>query len=371
MPLDRDPEALARRLRQLEQALVERAEDLALLLAFDRPQRVADRPGLARMFFAQRCVSDAQLTQIINAFREVGAYVELFAGELPFLAALADGRISALPQTLKVVYNEIEGGITRGGFQPGRKALIPTVADAYGLMCSNSNAYACAIGRHKFHYSTVLSHLGVRTPRTWHFRPPIGWAGGLRPDDGLKVIAKSTYENWSVGVTDKSIFHVDGSCDDRVAALAAEIGQPVTVQEFISGPEVGVSVLACPELLIPPPMKTILTKAPDDPDAVMTIYDNLEDKGIVLEPYDGPPAVMSELYAMSARSFSGLELGAFARFDFRVDDDQRTWLTDVGVSPGISQKDAAFLSLVELGFDHPSFLRTVVATTLTGYGRLG
>ena len=56
----------------------------------------------------------------------------------------------------------------------------------------------------------------------------------------MKVIAKSTYENWSVGVTDASIFHVDDSCDARVATIAEAIGQPVTVQQFISGTEVGV-----------------------------------------------------------------------------------------------------------------------------------
>jgi D-alanine-D-alanine ligase len=368
---ERDSEAIARRLGGLERELAGRGPELALFLAFDRPQRVKDRPGLVRTFFVQRCVSDAELSQITLAFREVGAYVELFEGELPFLEALADGRLQAMPQPLKVVYNEIEGGITEDGFEPGRKALIPAVADAYGMTCSNSNAYACALGRHKFHYSTVLREMGVRTPRTWHYRPSRGWAGDLRPIPGMKVIAKSTYENWSVGVTDASIFLVDETCDERVAAIASEIGQPVTVQEFISGPEVGVTVFSCPELNIPPPMKTILTKAPGDPDAVMTVYDNLEEKGIELERYHGPPRVMQELFHNAARAFDVLELGAFARFDFRIDTDDRTWLTDVGVSPGISEKDAAFLSIAELGFEHPRFLRAVVATTLAAHGQLG
>jgi D-alanine-D-alanine ligase len=366
-----DTEAIARRLGGLEHELTERAHELALYLAFDRPQRVEDRPGLARTYFAQRCASDAQLSQIITAFREVGAYVELFEGELPFFAALAGGRLQAMVQPLKVVYNEIEGGITRDGFQPGRKALIPAVADAYGITCSNSNAYACALGRHKFHYSTLLRELGVRTPQTWHYRPSRGWAGDQQPTPGLKVIAKSTYENWSVGVTDASIFLVDDSCDERVNTIAYEIGQPVTVQEFISGPEVGVTVFSCPDLNIPPPMETILTKAPGDHDAVMTVYDNLEEKGIVLERYDGPPSVIEELFENAARAFDVLELGAFARFDFRVDAEDRTWLTDVGVSPGISEKDAAFLSLAELGFEHPRFLRAVVAATLASHGQLG
>jgi D-alanine-D-alanine ligase len=370
VPFEADPLIVKHRLSQLERALVQRAHELALYLTFDRPQRVDDRPGLARTFFAERCASNAELSEIITAFRDVGAYVELFEGEMPLLKALADGRLQAMRQPLKVVYNEIEGGITRDGFQPGRKALIPAVADAYGLTCSNSHAYGCALGRHKFHYSTVLRQLGVRTPRTWHYRRGKGWAGDQIPPREVKVIVKSTYENWSVGVTDTSIFRVDETCEERVAMIAAEIGQPVTVQEFISGREVGVSLFAVPDVVVPPPMETILTKAPDDLDAVMTIYDNLQERAIVLRPYDGSPSVVQQLFSGAARAFDVLELGAFARVDFRIDAEERAWVTDIGVSPGISTKDAAFLSLAELGFDHPSFLRVVVAATLASSGQL-
>ena len=371
MVVETSPDVVRDRLGRLERELIERGSDLALYLAFDRPQRAEERPGVTRTFFVERCASDAHLTQITNAFREIKAYVERFDGEEPFFRALAEGRLQAMAQPLKVVYNEIEGGITADGFLPGRKALIPSVADSYGLMCSNSNAYACAIGRHKFHYSTLLRQLGVRTPDTWHYRPSKGWAAGGQPPVGAKIIVKSTYENWSVGVTDASVFHVDDTLDLRVERIADEIGQPVTVQRFISGPEIGVTVFSCPDILIPPPMKTVLTKAPHDVDAVMTVYDNFTRDAIALQRFDGSPSVMAELYHNAARAFDVLELGAFARFDFRLDAEDQAWLTDVGVSPGISETDAAFLSLSALGFGHSQFLRTVVAATLASYGRLG
>jgi hypothetical protein len=365
-----DREAIRKHLSELEQGLLERADDLALFLVFDRPQRVVDRPGLARSYFAERCASDAQLSGLIDAFRSAGAYVELFKGELPFMEALANGRLLEMRQSMKVAYNEIEGGIRDDGFKPGRKALIPTVTDAYGLICSNSHAYGCALGRHKFHYFTVLRHLGMRTPRTWHYRPLRGWAAGQRPPEGLRVIAKSTYENWSVGVTENSIFEVDDSLEERVAAVSEEIGQPATVQEFISGREVGVSVISTPDLFIPPPVETVLTKAPNDYDAVMTVHDNFTENAISLLPYEGSSKVMRALYEDSSRAFDWLELGSFARFDFRVDPEEQVWITDVGVAPGISGEDAAFLSIAELGFDHPSFLRIVLAATLATHGRL-
>jgi len=304
------------------------------------------------------------------AFRDVGAYVELFNGEPPLLQALASGRLQAVRRPLKLIYNGIEGGIGTDAFEPGRKALVPAVADAYRVPCSNSNAYACALGRHKFHYFTVLRSLGVRAPKTWHYRGARGWAGGSQPPEGLKVIAKSTYEAWSVGVTESSVFVVDDTCAAQVQAIESRIGQPVTVQEFIAGPEVCVPVIASPELITTPPVEAVLTKAPNNPDAVTTIEDNLDHVKIRRELYAAPNEVIEELGALSIRAFDVLELSGFARMDFRVDSEGRPWLTDVGVSPGLARENSAFTSAEALGLDYPTFLRVVVAASLAAAGRL-
>lgn len=365
-----EDEPLKNSLTSLEGALLERSRDLALFLVYDRPGRVEERPGLERMFFAQRCVSDQQLSQMTEAFRSIGAYVELMDGEQPLLRALAEGQIQEMPQELKVIYNGIEGGITTGGFRPGRKALLPAVADSYDIPCANSSAYACAIGRHKYHYFTILRALGISAPAVWHYLPPKGWASGRQPAPGTRVIVKSTYESWSVGVTEHSIFTVDESCEDRVAGVADELGQAVTVQEFVSGPEICVPVLACPEHIVTPPVEVILDKAPDDPDAVMTIEDNLRKGGVTYKRFTGAPETVSMLRDLAVEVFKVLELGSFGRIDFRIDRSGTPWVTDIGVSPGLSRESSAFASMTQLGFDHAGFLRVVVAASLALRGSL-
>jgi D-alanine-D-alanine ligase len=349
---------------------VRKGDELAIFLVYDRPDRVRERPGLERVFFAQRCVSDTQLEQMVDAFRAVGAYVELFAGEQPFVEALANGRVQQIDRSLKVVYNGIEGGIAPEGFQPGRKALLPAIADSYGVVCSNSNAYACALGRHKFHYLTVLQSLGLTSPRTWHFRNGSRWAGGRMPDPETKVIAKSTYESWSVGVTEDSVFRFDESSEERVAEIARQIGQPVTVQEFIAGTEVCVPVLATPEPFITPPVRATMAKAPTEEEAFMTVGDNLREGGVSHEPFAAVDEIMERIQHDALAAFDILQLDAFARIDFRLDRDGRAWLFDVGVSPGVSTKSSAFRSISSLGFTHSEFLRIAVAATLATEGLL-
>lgn len=370
MPTSTTDSTLRQELVNLERELIDRAPELALFLAYDRPQRAAERPALERAFFAQRCISDAQIAQTIDAFRSVGSYVELFEGELPLMEALANRRLQSVDRDLKVIYNGIEGGITPGGFEPGRKALVPTLADAYGVICSNSNAYACALGRHKFHYFTVLRALGVLAPEIWHYRYPDGWVQGRAPAAGTKVIVKSTYESWAVGVTEDSVFLVDGDSEQKVAAISEEIGQPVTVQEFVSGTEVCVPVFGLPDTVATPPVEIVLARAPDDADSFMTIDDNLTQGEIGYRRFDRGPEVDRNLAAAAIAAFEILELGAFARIDFRVDEEDRAWAIDVGVAPGIAQHSSATYSLAQLGFDHASFLRVVIAATLASRGAL-
>lgn len=357
------------RLRALEVALRQRGADVALAVVFERPTQVDVRPGLAKTFFAQRCISDLQIDQMVSAMRSIGAYVEVFEDELAFLATLVEGRFQALGRSLQVVYNGIGFGITTGGFQPGRMALIPAVADSYGIVSAHSDAYTCAFALHRYHSFLVLRALGVAAPPVWHYRLDTGWMGGP-PPRGTKVIAKSTYEAWSVGVTEDSVFMVDAACDRRVATIAEAIGQPVTVQEFVSGREVCVPIFALPERIVPPIVEQILSKAPGDLDAVMTIDDNLTRGAVDYEPFDGPPALVDEIERTSLRVFDIIQAQAVGRMDFRIDAAGRPWLTDAAITPGWSTGSAVFASLVELGFDHPECIRIVVGATLAARGLL-
>jgi D-alanine-D-alanine ligase len=364
-------ELVRRRLDTLERALVRRGRDVALFLIYDPPELVDERPALVRAYFAQRSIPERVLEQTLEAFRAVGAYVELFKGERPFIQALAAGRLHALGRSLMVAYNGIESGVTAGGFEPGRKALIPAVADAYRLAWAHSDAYASSFTLHKFHYLTVLRALGLHTPPAWHYRPPHGWVANRAPARGTKVICKSTYEAWSVGVDEHSVFVVDDSLDERVSDAASRLGQAVTVQQFVAGPEVAVPVYACPEPMTTPPLEVVLARAPGDPEGVMIVDDNLhETPAVSYRRYECPPEAERRLATRAVDVFQAVQLGSFGRVDFRVDERGEAWVIDVANSPGLSEVSSAYRSLASLGFDYPRFLRAVIAATLGARGLL-
>lgn len=357
------------RLEALERALVDRARELAVFLVFDQPARLDERPTLAKTYFDQRCATDTMLEEIIEALRSVDAYVELFEDERSFIRALVNGQHLRLGRDLVIAYNEIGFGIGPGAFEAGRKALIPLVADSYGIACANSGAYPCALTLHKFHSFRLLEALGFDVPSVWHYSEEAGWVGG-KPPAGLKVIAKSTFEAWSVGVTDDSVFVVDDSSEERLATIAAAIGQPVTVQEFVSGPEVYVPMYSCPERVISPPVESILSKAPGSGEAVVTIDDNITNHAISYRRFDAGADLMRRLHNRALEVFELFELRGLTRMDFRIDADGIPQLTDIAVSPGLEADGSAAGSLALYGFDHARFIRTVIAATLSTRGLL-
>jgi D-ala D-ala ligase C-terminus len=364
-----DPSEDRRQLGSLERAFALRAGDLAAFLVFDRPSRIAERPGLARTFFAERCVSDQQIQQLRDALSEVGARVDLFEGDREFVAALAGGHHRKTGKALQVAYNGLVYSVGSEAFQPGRKSLIPLLCDSYGFPCVNSDAYACTFTLHKFHSFRVLESIGIHTPRTWQYEMDRGWIGGM-PPHGTKVIAKSTFESWAVGVGEKSLFTMDDSSDSRVAEIAEQIGQPVTVQEFVLGLEVYVPVLSTPSLIALPPVESQLLRAPGDREAIVTLEDNLDDEAVAYRLFECMPNVDRELRRRAREIVSLLHLEGLARIDFRVDEDGKPWVFDIAVSPGVGPRGASFCGAAHHGFDHPSFVRLVFAATLASRGFL-
>jgi D-alanine-D-alanine ligase len=356
-------------LESLERALALRGGDLAAFLVFDRPSRAAERPGLARTFFAERCVSDKQIQQLSDALWDVGAQVDLFEGDREFVAALARGHHRQTGKALRAAYNGLVYSVGPGAFQPGRKSLIPLLCDSYGFPCVNSDAYACTFTLHKFHSFRVLESIGVDVPRTWQYELEKGWVGGA-PSEGTKLIAKSTFESWAVGVGENSVFTMDETSDRRVAEIADQIGQPVTVQEFVRGSEVYVPVLSTPRLVALPPVESRLLRAPEDPEAVVTLEDNLDDDAVVYRPFECEPEVDRRLRHRAREIVDVLHLEGLARIDFRVDEEGCPRVFDIAVSPGFGPRGASFCAAAHHGFDHPSFVRLVFAATLASRGCL-
>jgi D-alanine-D-alanine ligase len=304
--------------------------------------------------------TEAQVDAILTSFRSIPITVMPFFSEKELLSYFANDfdrqKISKFP----LVYTTAEGGAGAG-----RRALIPTVSKLYGVPCCNSGAYGSSIGRHKYHSNMLARMNGVSVPDSWYFMRDASWFGGAAPRRGTKVILKPTYESASIGITDSSVVLVASDFDDICRRLLTQWQQPVSVQEFRSGYEIGIPVVQLPEERALPLVGFSGPSAQRYGGEFRTFaQENL----LPSREYFVPDFISEEqAAAMSAeaiKAFKACEMEGAGRIDMRFDEDGKWYAFDINESPPPVMNSGMGYAIHSLGFDYREFLLFLIGLNL-------
>lgn len=353
-----------RRLQRILEKTLSLAGETAVVLVANVAGQTLITRDLPETSHSAQFYKAAELDDIITRLRQWGFFVRLFDDETPFFEAVLKGEIQRLRHRHKLVYNMAECGTG-----PGRKALIPSFCNYYGLPYCNSNPHANTLARHKFHGHCLARQFGLQTPNTWMFDSRFGWIMDSRPTPGTKVIAKPTHECACVGVQADSVFLVDGTLDERISELEAHLGQPVTVQEFIAGYEVGVPILEVPEPFAPAVVGYSIDGNKQFGEKFRTYQDeNFSERfgHYLFDVFSLEHEVALKTQALAA--FQILGLRGLARMDFRVNDEGEGYITDMNESPPPLDDTAFVFALKSLGFSYSEVLVQMVGVSMLREG---
>src|SRR5580765_1577092 len=179
--------------------------------------------------------SATELDTIVGYFEAAGIYCEVILDEQGFLAWIAERR-NNFPRRHAFVFN-----LAQNGTGPARFSLVAGLCRLYGIpLLDCGDAYSVAITQHKFHSLSLLRHFGLSVGRCWSFSAH-GWFPEP-PTEGLRLIAKLTYDSASIGMSEESAFEMRPAHEEHLPHLSAVYRQPLTIQEFIPGFEVEVPV---------------------------------------------------------------------------------------------------------------------------------
>lgn len=351
---------LAARMRTVADRVLEIAPDVTVYFVTNLQNGAVADVGPDGILNTAQYYTRAQAEEIIRSLQSLGVTVRSFFDERAFLEAVSTERNDGDRHV--VVFTTAEGGAGSG-----RRALIPAVCNLFGLPVLNSGAHACSVARHKLHANAVLQHVGVRVPAAWQFARG-GWTGERRPPDGTRVIIKPTYESMCVGIDDESVQIVDGGFDAIAAAKAESFRQPVVVQEFISGEEVGVPVVRLHRTMALP---AIAFRRRDG-----SLYGSnpktFRDENLAHDTsralYRAEPAQYAALQRSAVLAFDALEMQGVGRIDLRVDVDGRAWAFDTNESPPPLGGTAYAAAMQELGFTVSEMLAVWLGVCLVDHG---
>ena len=240
---------------------------------------------------------------------------------------------------------------------------VPAVLDGLGIRYTGSRAASMALANDKCVAKALLARLDL---------PTAEWVeddGAMRPFRADHYIVKARFEHASKDLEEDAIVRCD-SVDAARRALrerSRALGRPCFAERFIRGREFNLSVLAGPaepEVLAPaeidfsafPPGKAHMVGyrakwVEDSFDFANTprTFDFRAD--------DAP--LLARLEMLARTTFQALQLGGYARVDFRVDGDG-PWILEVNANPCLTPDAGFAAALARSGIRYKDAIERIV-----------
>nr|WP_321481740.1 hypothetical protein [uncultured Cohaesibacter sp.] len=342
-------EGLVHRLKLSLLKIGKEASNIAVVVVADHPELVEEKPALLATRYLERLNSEAELNQLVTLFHNSNIACRVVFGFRDFIKEATEERLFPDCCIVRAVLDKTEGGGHKDGFGPARRSTGALICRLFGYQYLHADAYAAAIARHKHHQTMLLEHAGISVPRTWSYEADRGWTTG-KPEPNKKVICKSTYEAWSIGVSEKTVGPFDTAMELEIDALSKQIGQPVCVQEFIDGPEiyclvVGDMPVACLGLA-----EVSSSTGPKENGSYLVFDDHHRPGGLVYSAVSSDQEVQQSLQDQARKTFNLLSMSRFGRIDFRVGTNGRPYVIDIADNPGTSEASAFTFIMTNAGF---------------------
>lgn len=324
-------------LRALIDLAIRRADDTAITIVADDIEAADRLSSLKKVKFQERLISHTELNFLAGTFQRHGFPCQTVFGFESFMQLALEGKAFPATARLKVVLDKTEGGGHRDGFGPARRSLGALLAKQFGYHYGHANAYSAAITRHKHHQSMLMRQIGIGVPDTWSYDTKFGWIGG-KPEPDQKVICKSTYEAWSIGVSESTVGPFDKAMERRIVELAYDIGQPVCVQEFIEGREIYALIVDNGIPKIAGLAEARSSQGPKSNGSYLVFDDHYRPGGIVYSDCDDLPEQTQVAITDDAlNTFALLAMSCVGRIDFKVTSTGQAYVIDIADNPGTSE----------------------------------
>jgi D-alanine-D-alanine ligase len=302
--------------------------------------------------------SDIEFQEILMAFKQIAAYVDVSYGEKEFIRKVQTGAFSHLDGYKKIAYSQTAGGTARS-----KSALIPAFCELYQIKYCCNDIFTGALLDNKLASNKLLKSLGMRIPDTWFYHHKTGWLG-MAPPGGLVLIAKPAYECASIGVTENSVSQVNDSYLKFVHELSKRFRQPILVQSFIEGYEIEVPVFEL-ESPIVPGIAGISLDGNENLGSKILSYHTIFDDGFDLYDFQKVNENVAKHVAEDTiMAYTLLQMKGPVRMDYRVTSAGDYYLMDYNNSPHLGKRHSFAFTIRQLGYTYEDMLRFIVYPSL-------
>jgi D-alanine-D-alanine ligase len=325
-------------------------------LAYDLKDEVVSTPSLPEDAL-EEYDSPETIEAITAAIESLGHSVIKLGGGREFLANI-------LGSDVDFVFNISEG---LGNYK-SREAQVPSVLEMLGMPYSGSDPQCLAICLDKPLTKTLVATAGVRTPR-WRLITDHNQLNDITADDfPLPAFVKPAFEGSSKGIRLGSRAETAAQTAEIAAGLLKQYGQPVMIEEFITGDEVTVGMLGN----YPPAVLGIMRVLPKQNNTHFIYSLEVKREWEQLVDYECPARLetgaLEEITDFGLTVFKLLGCRDFARLDFKLDSQGIPYFLEVNPLAGLNPKSSDLpIMAYKLGWTYQALIAAILNTALQRY----
>jgi D-alanine-D-alanine ligase len=309
----------------------------------------------------------------LEALRALGHTVMAFDGGPHLPAQLAANAID-------ICFNTCEG--RRGD---SREAQVPALLEMIGMPYSASKVLALAVTLDKAMTKRVLAFHHLPTPAFQEFRQPgdpLDPALARRLSTGGALFVKPNREGTGMGIYGDALVRSEAALRQRVAALLADYGQTVLVEEYVEGRDITCGLVGnlAPDggsdgLHLFPISEVDHSVYPPgtEPFYSYNIKVELADLYRGFCPAPIPDDIAAEVRRLTIETFRVCGCLDVARVDFRLDTNNhlQPMILEINALPGLAHSSDLTLCAEAEGWTHHQLIQAVFQAAVERYGLAG
>jgi D-alanine-D-alanine ligase len=240
---------------------------------------------------------------------------------------------------------------------------IVAYLELLGVPYTGCNPRALVLARDKALSKKLLSYHRIPVPHFFVVRRGRSVRRSRRIE--FPLIVKSLMEESSAGIAKTSLVRDDESLASRVQFIHERFETDAIVEQFIPGREIYVAVLGNHRLEVLPPQELVMSKNDANEPLIATekvkhdvLYQKEHGVKIVAPRLD--EALSQQIVKTSKRVYRTLQLGGYARIDYRIDDGGRIYCLEANPNPEIARSEEVADAAKAAGISYPQLLQRIV-----------
>lgn len=282
----------------------------------------------------------SEFEEIASSLLKIGLCLNVFYTEIDFIDYILKN-YNRLNSSEILVYN-----LARDGKKEGKKSLIPSFCDYFGLNYTGSNALIVSLCRNKFIWSALSNFFEVKTPKTACYKNSTLLGNKFLSN---KYIKKEPIESASINLSENSIIeNFDWKNVNNEHFL---------IQEYIDGIEVEVPFFCIDnQYVILDPIKLdmhtdILTsEVSDNNDYSFKLFNDIN--------------LEKSLKETTKKLVQYIGIDTYGRVDFRIDKKGNFFVIDIATMPYTTKHSSFNFVMQYYGFSSTDLHKLVILSSL-------